>query len=241
MLSFPLVVLSGLAVVSGFDWFPVRSMVDSSAIETRAQVSALTGPASPVNPLEHDWPSRVNLSMPDVETDTAPTSAEAGDDRVEAGAAVAGHLTRWAWLAGIIAGVVVYARGFALTERLARIAVLGTPREWLRHRMYFDDLYRWVFIGGARMAGRLIDRLDRRVIDGLIDRLARAYAAIGRATAAADDLVVDGVVRGVSAGVLGSGVGVGQTQGGRVRVYVASAVLMLALTVIGTVTWAVLR
>lgn len=241
LLSFPLVVLSGLAIVSGFEWFPVRSMVESSAVETRAQVATMTGPSTLINPLEHNWPSHTNLAMPDMETDAVAFTNESVDERVQAGAEKAVRLTHWAWLVGIILGVVAYARGFAVTERLSRFAIVRLPREWLRHRMYFDDLYRWVFVGSARMIGRGIDVFDRQILDRLIDSAGRGYAGLGRLTAHVDDLVVDGTVRVISDGVYGGGGIMSRLQTGRLRVYVASVVLALALAAGAAIAWTVLR
>ncbi|MGC4031818.1 MAG: proton-conducting transporter membrane subunit [Tepidisphaeraceae bacterium] len=235
LLSFPLALLSGLAIVSGYSWFPVKSMVEVSANETQIVTAAV---AKDVNALAHVWPMP-SESNGDADPDTQPAESSTPEGRVEAGMATAATLTHWAWLVGLVAGVAVYARGFAVTERLAKFAVVRWPREWLRHRMYFDDLYRWVVVGSVRIIGKAIDWIDRRVIDGVLNGVARLYAAAGLLTAIIDDQVVDGAVRGISATVRGGGGAVGWTQGGRIRVYVASAVVMIALVGGGLTAWAV--
>ena len=234
LLAFPLVVLSGLAIVSGYEWFPLRSMVNSSAIETRAYVTA----TAQVDPLEHNWPTVLPTADPDL--DGVAATDDALEHRAELGHATATRLTRWAWLVGLLTGVVLYWRAFAFSDRLARLPGLGALRTWLRHRMYFDDLYRWVIVGTVRAAGEVIVSVDR-VVDAVINLFGGAYAALGRVVAAADGYIVDGVVRGVGAAVLQGGRAAGATQVGRIRTYVASAVVILAAIVGGAVVWTLRR
>ena len=234
LLSFPLVVLSGLAIVSGYEWFPLRSMVTSSATETRAYVVN----TAQVDPLEHDWPAVLPAADPD--TDGLPASDGSLEYRAELGHIEAARLTRWAWLVGLLAGVALYWRAFAISDRLARLPGLGAMRLWLRHRMYFDDLYRWVIVGTVRTLGDAVVAVDR-LIDAGLNVISASYAVLGRLAAALDGLIVDGVVRGIGATVLQGGRAAGATEVGRIRSYVAAAVVILAAIVGGAVVWTVRR
>ena len=235
IMSFPLVLLSGLAIVAGYSWFPIRSMIVSAADETRAYVRSFPETTS-ADPLAASWPVPLE-NIADTDADpTTQIAATAIDGRVDAGVAKAGGLTAWAWLVGIVIGAAVWSRGFALTERLGRIPALHGIRRWLAGGMYFDDLYELVVIAPLSAAAAAASAIDRALIDPLIDRLAVATRRLGRIFAAVDDKIVDGTVRGVAATAWQGGGAATSTQGGRVRVYVASAVVALAAAA-GAVLW----
>lgn len=232
VMSFPLVVLAGLSIVAGFSWFPIKAMVESTLKETRGYFAAMPNlDRTRIDPYQTTWPTLTVpgesiLDEPAESTEIIRTPTE---QRVEAGYDRAHHLTGWAWLVGIVAGVAIYSRGFAVTDRLTRFAPIGAVRHWLANRMYFDDLYDFVFLGTVQMMTGVAVAVDRYVIDPLVDGVARGAARLGVGVARTDDVAVDGIVRGVSAGVWEGGGLMRLAHNGRVRVYVASAVIALTL------------
>jgi len=238
VMSFPLVVLSGMAIFAGFSWFPIQSMVEGTIKETRNYIASMPHlDPGRADPFKTAWPT---LSAP---TETVTENGEPTEPRdvlrspverrVEAGYHTAHLLTGWAWLAGIMVGVAIWAPGFAVTDRLAKIAPFGWVRHFLAHRMYFDDLYDLVFVGATHIATGVAVGIDRFLIDPALDGVARLTALFGKASAKIDDAAVDGVVRGVGQTIWLGGGAMRLAQPGRIRVYVASAVGILVL-VIGT-------
>ena len=47
IISFPLVFLAGMAVVAGYNWFPVRTLIENALVETRHQIAGLAPDAWP--------------------------------------------------------------------------------------------------------------------------------------------------------------------------------------------------
>ncbi len=236
VMSFPLVLLSGMAIVAGFSWFPIESLVEGTIKETRNYFSSMPqlDPAR-MDPFRTTWPT---LTAP---TETLTENGEPAEPRevtrspvelrVEAGYRTAHLLTGWAWLAGIVVGVFIWSKGFAVTDRLARFAPVGWARHFLAHRMYFDDLYDLVFVGATHIATAVAAGVDRFVIDPVLDGVARLTALLGRSSATADDAAVDGLVRGIGQTIWLGGGAMRLAQPGRIRVYVASAIGVIVLAV----------
>ncbi|MGN6506992.1 MAG: NADH-quinone oxidoreductase subunit L, partial [Tepidisphaeraceae bacterium] len=230
VMSFPLVLLAGMTIVAGYSWFPIQSMVESAAVETQHNVQAT---APQINPMNATWPT---LSSPtevlfDARDGIDVKQAERSpiERQVQAGYERAAMLTKWSWLIGTLIGIVAYARGFALTDRMARFAPFREIRLWLRNRMFFDDLYDFVFVGSVELLSSLWIAIDARLLDPCIDGLTRATVALSRGVAWTDDRVVDGAVRGVAAIAWQGGRALRSSQGGRVRVDVACAIGAIAI------------
>jgi len=140
-------------------------------------------------------------------------------------------VSAWGWAIGIALGVMMYFRSFALTDRLGRWPMVRPVRAWLAGRMYFDDLYDYVFVGVIRALSAACTAVDRLVIDPIVSGVSWLVNFAGRYTAVLDDAVIDGVVRLISRSVKDGGAIVGLTQGGRVRSYVMAAVVAVILTI----------
>src|SRR5204863_1571877 len=80
-------------------------------------------------------------------------------------------------------------------------------------------------------AARAAVWFDQRVLDAVVDGVARAGFAFARALGAFDRHLVDGAVRGVSAGIEAGGRVVARWQNGRLRTYL----LVVAAGVAGLV------
>ncbi len=246
IMSFPLVLLAGMSIVAGYSWFPIQSLVDGTIRETRGYFHAMPqlDPAR-ADPLASVWPTLSTFTETTVETGEVAEAREVArspvERRVEQGYETAHALTGWAWLVGIVCGVAVWSRGFAVTDRLARFAPFAVIRHCLTHRFYFDDLYDLVFFGAAQIATAVAVAIDRFVIDPFIDAVAKMTGVIGRVCAKMDDAAVDGVVRGITATVWQGGGAMRLTQNGRIRVYVASASAIIVLVLVAVVIVGLVR
>ncbi len=204
IMSFSLVALSGMTIVVGYAWFPIQSMVEESATEARAYTEMAR-----IDPLNATWPT---LASPAEIVFDATEGVEVRQNfrtpmetRVAEGMERAHRLTWLAWLLGVATGVLVYARGFEVTERLGRLPVIGPIRLWLRGGMFFDDLYGLLFVGSTMVLSGICTAIDRSLFDPIIH--ATAWIA----------------------GAPGGGVVVGAAQAGRVRVYIGAVVVALTL------------
>jgi NADH-quinone oxidoreductase subunit L len=150
------------------------------------------------------------------------------------------HLVhQWIWLCwagGLSLGFLMYVRGYVAANWLMRIAPLRWLHIWLTNRMYFDELYNGVFVAMVRGAAALAGWIDRVIVDGIVNGLAAITRAMARAAGLHDRWVIDGAVNGAAtlAGRVGDLARTPQT--GRIRVYVATAILVLALGLAGLVT-----
>jgi len=88
------------------------------------------------------------------------------------------------------------------------------------NKYYVDEFYDRVFVRGARGLSDLLARLDRDVVDGLVN----LWGTIGRVVAdvqgAIDARVVDGAVNGIGAGSVHLGRSLRRLQTGRIQSYV---------------------
>ena len=104
ILSFPLVVLSGMSLVAGYTWFPVQSMVVGAMEETRNYFTKSNQPLV-FKGFDSTWPTLGGVQKvdPDVEevVDVVVTPAQ---KMVEAGYVRTHHSTAWAWLIGLVIG-----------------------------------------------------------------------------------------------------------------------------------------
>jgi proton-translocating NADH-quinone oxidoreductase chain L len=246
VMSFPLVLLSGMAIVTGYSWFPVQSMIQGTIIETNGYFRAMPQLSSDrADPLAISWPmlmpSPEGISDSGEPTEVTVAPLAPVEQRVTRGYDVAHKLTGWAWLIGILTGIAIWWRGFALTDRMARFTPFAFVRHALAHRLYFDDLYDLVFVGAVQVVCAVAVGVDRYLIDPAINATARLARSIGHISSRADDAAVDGVVRGVSEAIWQGGGAMRLTQSGRIRIYVASAVALGILIVAGVVVVGIAR
>jgi NADH-quinone oxidoreductase subunit L len=246
VMSFPLVLLSGMAIVAGYTWFPIQSLIDGTLRETRGYFDNMAAlDESRRDPLDAAWPT---LSVPTESVVENGEPAEPRDvvrspleQRVQRGYDTAHAVTGWAWLIGIVSGMLIWSRAFAVTDWLARFKLFAVTRHCLAHRFYFDDLYDLVFVGAVQIMTGVATAIDRYIIDPILDATARATTLVARLSARVDDSAVDGLVRGISQTIWAGGGAMRLTQSGRVRLYVASAAGIVVLVLAGVVIVGLLR
>jgi NADH-quinone oxidoreductase subunit L len=104
---------------------------------------------------------------------------------------------------------------------------------FLLNKWYFDELYDVVFVRPAHGVARLVSGFDRKIIDGLIDNLARWTRGLAGINDLIDRYLVDGLVNLTAGWTYSLGRSLRAVQTGKLRQYVM-------LIVIGTVALTIL-
>ena len=92
--------------------------------------------------------------------------------------------------------------------------------EFLWHKWYFDELYQACFVRPALALARLAAAVDRTIIDGIADGLARGIRLASAADDWLDRLFVDGLVNRIAQWTYRMGVALRAVQTGQLRQYV---------------------
>jgi NADH:ubiquinone oxidoreductase subunit 5 (subunit L)/multisubunit Na+/H+ antiporter MnhA subunit len=142
------------------------------------------------------------------------------------------HLVqRWvmpAFVVGIALGVVMYLPGYKYADRFVRIKPLAWVHTWLYRRMYFDEMYQWVFVNVTMALSEASDMFDRNVVDRLVNWTALGVRRTSDAAGMHDRSVIDGAVNGVATVAHDLGAAV-RNHSGRVRMYVTVLMIAVAL------------
>jgi NADH-quinone oxidoreductase subunit L len=127
----------------------------------------------------------------------------------------------------------------ALRGLTQRNALARAGYRLLERKLYLDDLYEKVIVGGIKgPVARATYWFDQRVIDGAVNGVARGVARLGRvAYDVVDQRVVDGAVNGIAEAAGETGGLLRYVQSGRVQRYAltlfaAVAALSLALWIV---------
>jgi len=107
-------------------------------------------------------------------------------------------------LGGLLVGVLIYGWKPARAGQMDRLEAgmrcmwLGWLYDALRHRFYFDELYRATFARGAIGLARACAGFDRSVMDGVVKFVAAAWRPVSRVVSRCDALAADRVIRQVA-------------------------------------------
>jgi NADH-quinone oxidoreductase subunit L len=92
---------------------------------------------------------------------------------------------------------------------------------FLMNKWWFDELYDWLFVRPVFLLSRVAAGIDRRIIDGLVDGIARVSVRAAEIwDRVADRTLVDGVVNLFASWTYSFGLGLRQVQTGKLRQYV---------------------
>jgi len=141
------------------------------------------------------------------------------------------HAAEWGLMAF---SVVIAFAGFAAARWLYKddknplpARLLANPDPALRgihrtifNKYYVDEFYNAVFVQGSRRLAELLSRIDRNVVDGIVNFWGTAGRAVSNVQGLIDTHVVDGAVNGVGALALRSGRSLRRLQTGRIQSYV---------------------
>jgi NADH-quinone oxidoreductase subunit L len=134
----------------------------------------------------------------------------------------------WAWLIGMALGFLVYMNGYNISDKVMAIPGVRAINTWLKRRMYFDELYNFVFVQIVLGFSAFCALFDRYVIDGIVNFMAWLTKRFSFVIGAHDKYVIDGAVNGAATLAQNLGAAVRAPQTGRIRMYVT--VLMIAVT-----------
>jgi NADH:ubiquinone oxidoreductase subunit 5 (subunit L)/multisubunit Na+/H+ antiporter MnhA subunit len=113
----------------------------------------------------------------------------------------------------------------------------GPVYNFLVHKWYFDELYDAVLVRPTLALSRYASEFDRRIIDGVVNGLARITVLVSWLEGGFDRLIVDGIVNLVATltYVLGDWGRVIQT--GRLRNYLMILALAIVAAFVGMFAW----
>ncbi|MHB0885375.1 MAG: NADH-quinone oxidoreductase subunit L [Bacillota bacterium] len=135
-------------------------------------------------------------------------------------------------LLGILVGYVVY--GTKLVNRRKAIAMTKPVYSFLKHKMYFDELYAYTVIGGTQGLSAIAGWVDKNIVDGIVNAVGWVGAQLGNISGWFDLAAVDGAVNGVAALVSGAGRRLRKWQTGYVQSY---ALTFFATVIIGVIIY----
>jgi proton-translocating NADH-quinone oxidoreductase chain L len=232
ILWLPLAVLAVASVIGGSKIMGVRELIEAAQREGTALVKSLnaTAPqglqrAEIAGETYSLYRSAWSNTAAEGEHQTGPAAALAeGHETMEKGLSMG-----FAWLIGIGAGFLVYLKGYWIAAPLMRITPLNWLRIWLYRRMYFDELYHFLFVDGLVLGMSAISNwFDKYIIDGIVNGVGKGVKQLSVLAGLNDRYVVDGAVNGVAMLSQDIGAAVRAPQTGRIRMYVT--VLMVAVT-----------
>lgn len=146
-------------------------------------------------------------------------------------------LTTVAWVGGFLLAYRLYRDGVTTAQRIRSRSLVGALAAAADRRFYFDVVYRAVFVGGVRALAAGCRFVDNRIIDALVDRLARLVERLGRFTGLiVDDRGVDGAAGTLAWGVRAVGGLLSRVQTGLIRQYVLVAAAGVAGALLCIVT-----
>ncbi|WP_428937421.1 NADH-quinone oxidoreductase subunit L [Fontivita pretiosa] len=232
----PLAVLALLSVIGG-GFLGVKQYLNASIVESTAYCRAVD---REFNGFATAWPSdppghrAADAEGPEPAHAAALTPSQQwhleGEHRMHT--ALAGG---FAWLIGIAAGFFMYMNGYAVADRLMKLAPLRWVHTWLYRRMYFDELYFSVFVALTLAASKLSAAFDKYVVDGIVNLAGWLVKQAAVAVGLHDKYVIDGAVNGVAALSQELGAVVRAPQTGRIRVYVTILMAAVSLGLAGAI------
>ncbi|WP_080059030.1 NADH-quinone oxidoreductase subunit 5 family protein [Spirosoma aerolatum] len=131
------------------------------------------------------------------------------------------------WLAPVSVGLVAMGgwAGFRMSTPRADTLAVRLSLEY----GFLDRLFQYLVITPTHKLANLLNRTDRRLVDGTVNNLGVAMVVLAYITRAIDRLVIDGIVNGIAWAASLSGQLTRSIQNGRVQSYITVAVVGLVL------------
>jgi NADH-quinone oxidoreductase subunit L len=119
---------------------------------------------------------------------------------------------------GFYLAYLVYFRRTLAPERFSSVAG-GMLYRLSYNKYYIDELYQFVFVGGALLLARIGAWIDRYIIDFIVDGSAKLTAFISWMNGLFDNYVVDGIVNAVANSTFAAGDKFRKLQTGNINGY----------------------
>jgi NADH-quinone oxidoreductase subunit L len=254
ILYVPLIVLAGLAIISGYTWFGPSALIKASMREATI-IARAVDKDHPFDGFASAWPLEAPKSPEEARAEGDPVAGEHGlphpikaeavaeahgEDPLHHGHELVEKYIAWAFIVGIGAGFLVYMNGYRVAALLTARGPLALVRIWLYRRMYFDELYFALLVNTVLLISWISATFDKYVVDGLVNGAAWAVRGASRVIGLNDTYVVDGAVNGIASVTQDLGAAVRAPQTGRIRAYVtilmAAVAIGLAVAIIVTLS-----
>jgi proton-translocating NADH-quinone oxidoreductase chain L len=223
----PLIALALLSVIGGSRVLGISFLLENALREDTALCRQMD-PA--FDGFVAVWPADV----PDVSTTSYAALGPAQRAHLDGRTAVSRYVA-WAFVIGLSLAFVCYRNGYALSAAALKFPPLRWLHTWLYRRMYFDELYLFVFEGIVLIAATTAALFDRIIIDSAVNGVARLCRLLAGAATTNDRYIFDGATYAVAGISQEIGVAVRAPQTGRIRLYVLLLMTALALGMAATV------
>ena len=207
--------LSAIVFVVSIIWYPMDRVVLAELLED----------ARPAMQAEQHG-TLVNMTWPDEHQSHAPA--------IKQPATVIAFSTA---LAGFLLATMFY--GVRKVDPAEVRKQFSGVHRFLLNKWWFDELYDIVFVRPTHVVSGLVAKIDRQVIDGIIDGLAwlvRVFSTLWEKVA--DQTIVDGFINWLAARTYATGAALREVQTGRLRQYVLFIVVgVLGVFVLVSFFW----
>ena len=175
VLWIPLVVLAILSVGGGYAG--VQWMLRNSMQETTKYVSTEKRPFAGFDqawqqPLPGEPAEAVEAATEGAAAEGAASEGEHESPTLEHAHHMVLMYVTPAFLVGMGLAFLIYRKGYQYTDAMLRLAPLRAVHRFLYRKMYFDELYDAVFVGGTVLFSKTCGLFDKYVIDGLVNLVA---------------------------------------------------------------------
>jgi len=159
---------------------------------------------------------------------------------------VLGAVVGFAFVAGMGLAWAIYRNGLVLASSIVRSnALFRGFHTALMRRLYFDDLYDFLLVGGTHVVAQISAFFDKLLIDGLVNLVASLTRVFSSFTGrqldmpikAGDIGFVDALVNGVAATTRALADIVRRPQTGRIRLYILTLAGVSALVLASVAYW----
>ena len=231
MLWAPLVVLAVLSIFGGK--ISVQTMLRNAIKETAVICGDAQGKYVGFDTAFQQHVPGEAASMESAAEPAGEAAPEAGkadhaDEAMESAHHLVSTYVFFAFLIGMGAAFAIFIRGYYYTDKLMQFAPFRAMHTFLRRKMYFDEFYNAVFVGGVRAVSSLCGAFDKYVIDMVVNAIGWAGRILASISGIYDKYVVDGAVIGSGKLAWSVGAVARGLQSGRLRGYVTIMLLSLA-------------
>ncbi len=238
----PMVALAVLTIISGAPWFNVTGLLNASIRETTAYCQQ-------VNPQFRGFQSRLALEEPTDERgpeardsrDAAPTPGSVQELALLHGRDLVKKYVAFAFVFGIGLAIFFYSNGYQRVRPLMKVGLIRWLHTWLYHKMYFDELYMYVFVAITLGFAGFSAWFDQYIVDGLVNATAWCTRRLSMAASWTDDRVVDGAIRSIASLTRDVGSAARAPQTGRIRLYVTLLLAAVAVGIAGAIVVVILH
>ena len=227
----PLVILALLSVFGGY--IGVQAMLRNTIRETNV-VCKTTATAQQdrfANAFQYPVAGESHVEGHEAVSETPAVSETTEGHNEDPQLLHAEELLKFVWPAFIVGlglAFLIYRQGYALTDKLMAFAPFRAVRMFLYRKMYVDEAYNAIIVGGVLVFSRACGILDKYVVDVFVNLLGLLTKFTSFLACVHDKYVVDGAVLGSGKLAWSIGAMARGAQTGRIRGYITLMLLAVA-------------